>query len=270
MGGARLKRLCITVSIVVLAVLLVLLFAPGLLICPAVGKAGSLALGVPVRLKDAGLRIFSSSVDLRGFEVGNPEGYTTKNAIEVGHINVRAPLTRLLRKVPRIESVVIKEPAITLEQGLTSSNLYELLNRTANVQEAGPEVKVVIGTLRIDGAKVRIVPRVAGVPATFVPLPPLELKELGGEGNQGVTMAQTLAFSLREIIRSTVANGGGLISPELGASLTSGLDAVSGAGQQITGVVSEAGTQAVGAARGAVEGFLNKAVGIKGAAGNGK
>ena len=70
--------------------------------------------------------------------------------------------------------------------------------------------------------------------------------------------------------RSTVANGGGLISPELGASLTSGLDAVSGAGQQITGAVSEAGTQAVGAARGAVKGLLEKAVGITGAAGDGK
>lgn len=229
------KRFVVAAVVVVAVLLVVLLVAPGLVICPAVGKAGSLALGVPVSLKSAGLNPFSFTLDLRGFKVGNPDGYTTKNAIEVGTINVRAPLPRLVRRVPRIESVTIEEPAVTLEQGLAGSNLSDLLNNTAKVKEAGAEVKVVIGSLRIVGAKVKIVPKIAGMPATFVPLPPLELKELGGEGNQGVTLARTITLSLQEVIRSTVANGGGLISPELGASLNSSVDTVNKAGQQVVG-----------------------------------
>lgn len=268
--GARMKRKLVTAAIVVLAVVIVLSVAPGLIICPAVGKAGSLALGVPVHLGSAGLKPFSSSIDLKDLEVGNPKGYTTKNAIEVGRINVRAPLPRLIRRVPRIESVVIEGPAITLEQGLTGSNLSDLLNSTSQVKEAGPQMKLVIGSLRIEGAKVKVVPKIAGVPATFIPLPPLELKELGGEGNQGVTMAQTIALSLQEIVSSTITNGGGLISPELGASLTSSVDAVNKAGRQIAGAVSETGTQAVGAAGSAVKGLLDTAVGLTGAAGDKK
>ncbi len=192
MSGARLKRLGVTVGIVVLAVLLVLLFAPGLLICPAVGKAGSLALGVPVRLKGAGLRIFSSSVDLRGFEVG-PE-VPTKNAIRwEADRRARAPLTRLLRKVPGSSRVVIKGAGHHPRAGPHQLKPVRAPQPRRTCRRRAAEV--VIGSLRIDGAKVRVVPRIAGMPAAFVPLPPLELEGARGRGTR-VTMAQTLAFSL--------------------------------------------------------------------------
>lgn len=52
MAGVRGRRIVIVAAAVVSVVLLVLLVAPGMLICPAVGKGGSLALGVTVHLQD--------------------------------------------------------------------------------------------------------------------------------------------------------------------------------------------------------------------------
>lgn len=286
------KRFVVVAAVVVAVLLLVLLIAPGMLICPAVGTGGSLALGVPVTLKGAGLNPLSAMIGLKGLDVGNPPGYTTKHAIEVGRIEVHAPLPRLIRRVPRIESVVIEEPAVTLEQGLTGSNLSDLLTNTTKVQTAGRQVRVVIGSLRIVGAKVSVVPKIAGAIPAVVPLPPLELKELGGEGGAGVTLSQTIAAALQQIVTATVANGGGLIPPELGASLNSSVDAVNKAGLQAVGAVSETGKQAaaavseksqqaasavsdtgkqaIGAAGGAVKGLMDSAKGLVGGAGQEK
>lgn len=184
--GARMagkgKKLVAGAAVVIAAMLAVLLIAPGMLICPAVGTGGSLALGVPVRLKGAGLRPLSGGVDLTNLEVSNPRGYTTKNAIEVGRIAVRAPFPSLLRRSPRIESITVEDPAVTLEQGLTGSNLSEILSNAGRGGGSGGGVKFVIGTLRIAGARVKVVPKIAGIPAAYIPLPPIELKELGGEG----------------------------------------------------------------------------------------
>ncbi|MEI6633017.1 MAG: hypothetical protein WCP22_04265 [Chlamydiota bacterium] len=247
MAGVRGRWILIVAAVVVAVLLAVLLVAPGMLICPAVGKGGSLALGVPVHLRGAGLKIFSGVIDLKGLEVGNPPGYTTMNAIEVGRINVRAPLTALLRRAPRIESITVEAPAVTLEQGLTGSNLSDLLANTGKPGATGGGKKLIIGSLRIVGAKVSVSVKLKGALPALIPLPPLELRELGGEGAQGVTLAQTMALSLREIIRSAVANGGGVIPPELGASLSSSVASVDRAGRQVVGAVSDTGKQAVGA-----------------------
>jgi uncharacterized protein involved in outer membrane biogenesis len=262
MAGVRGRRIVIVAAAVVSVVLLVLLVAPGMLICPAVGKGGSLALGVPVHLHGAGLKLFSGVIDLKGLEVGNPPGYTTKNAIEVGKINVRAPLTALLRRAPRIESITVESPAVTLEQGLTGSNLSDLLANTGKPGATGGGKKLIIGSLRIVGAKVTVTVKLSGALPAVILLPPLELKELGGEGNQGVTLAQTMALSLQEIIRSAVANGGGVIPPELGASLSSSVESVNKAGRRIAGTVSDTGKQAVGAAGNAAKGFMDGAKGF--------
>jgi uncharacterized protein involved in outer membrane biogenesis len=233
-----------------------------MLICPAVGMGGSLALGVPVHLRGAGLNLFSGVIDLKGLEIGNPKSYTTKNAIEVGKINVHAPLTALLRRTPRIESITVEAPAVTLEQGLTGSNLSDLLANTGKPGATGGGKKLIIGSLRIVGAKVSVAVKLSNALASVIPLPPLELKELGGEGNQGVTLAQTMALSLQEIIRSAVANGGGVIPPELGASLSSSVASFDKARRQIVGTVSDTRKQAVGAASSAAKGFMDRAKGL--------
>ena len=274
MAGMRGRRIVIVaVVVVVAAAFLALLFAPGMLICPAVGMGGSLALGVPVHLRGAGLNLFSGVIDLKGLEVGNPKGYTTKNAIEVWRINVHAPLTALLRRTPRIESITVEAPAVALEPSLTGSNLSDLLANTGKPGATGGGKKLIIGSLRIVGAKVSVAVKLSNALASVILLPPLELKGLGGEGTLGVTLAQTMALSLQEIIRSAVANGGGVIPPELGASLSSSVasvdkakrqvaDAVFDTRKQAVGTVSDTRKQAVEAANSAAKGFMDRAKGF--------
>jgi uncharacterized protein involved in outer membrane biogenesis len=217
-------------------------------------------------VKGAGLKLFSGVIDLSGLEVRNPEGYTRKNAIEVGHITVRAPLHRLVRSKPRIESIIVEAPVVTLEQGITGSNLSDIMNNAGKPQEKDRGRKIVIGSLRIVSARVPLAAKLMGVPSATISLPTLELKELGGEGNQGVTIAQTMALALWEIVQAAVANGGGILPPDLCKSLSSSIASFDQASQQLLGTVADVGGEAVGAADSAASKLVEGAKGIGGKA----
>ena len=267
MVGVMVKRIVIGVVVIIVAALLVLLVAPGRVVRVAVEKGGTFALGVPVHLKGAGLRLLRGMIDLRGLDVGNPKGYTTKSAIEVDHITVCAPLRNLLGSKPRIESITVEGPAITLEQGLTGSNLSDLMNNAGKPSGKDSGKKIIIGSLRIVAARVTLAAKLAGAPSAVINLPTLELKELGGEGNNGVTIAQTMALALRDIVQAAVANGGGLLPPDLSKSLSSSLTSFDQVSRQLLGTVAGTGRQAVGAAAGAASKLAEGAKGIAGKAG---
>jgi len=268
MAGSFAKRFAVGAVVIIVAALLALVIAPGRIVRTAVEKGGTFALGVPVHLKGAGLRLFSGVIDLNGLDVRNPEGYTTKSAVEVGHINVRAPLHHLVGSKPRIESITVESPAVTLEQCIRGSNLSDLMNNTGKPPKGKTDSgkKIVIGSLRIVGAQVTLAAKVKGMPYATINLPTLELKELGGEGNQGVTIAQTMALALRDMVQSAVANGGGILPPDLGKSLSSSVASFDQVSRQLIGTVAGARGQAVGAAGSAAGTLVEGAKGITGKA----
>ncbi len=267
MAGVMLKRIVIGIVIIVVAALLVLLIAPGRVVRIGVEKGGTFALGVPVHLKGAGLQLLRGMIDLKGLEVGNPKGYTTKSAIEVDRIAVHAPLRNLFGAKPRIESITVEQPAVTLEQCITGSNLSDLMNNAGKPKGRDEGKKIIIGSLRIVAARVTVAAKLAGAPMGIINLPTIELKELGGEGGNGVTIAQTMALALRDIVQAAVANGGGLIPGDLNKSLSSSLASYDQASKQLLGTFGDAKRQAAGAAAGAASALTEGMKGISGKAG---
>lgn len=236
MRGKMLKLIVIGVVIIIVATFFI---ATDRIVRIAVEKGGTFALGVPVHLNGAVLNLFSGKIELRGLSVSNPKGYTTKSAIEVGRIAVHAPLHRLVSSKPRIESIIIQAPAVTLEQGLTGSNLSDLMNNADSGKSGGGGKKLVIRSLRIADARVTLTATLKGAPSRTINLPVIEIKELGGEGNEGVTIAQTMALALREIVQSSVANGSGVIPANLGASLSSSVTSFNQAYSRMLGTGSQ-------------------------------
>lgn len=249
------KKLILIVIGVVVIIAAALLIAPGRMVRVAVEKGGSFALGVPVHLKGAVLKMFSGEIELRGLQVSNPKGYTAKNAIEVGRIAVHAPLRRLISSKPRIESIIVEAPSVTLEQGLTGSNLSALINNAGSAKGGGGGKKLVIGSLRIADARVTLVTTLQGALSTIINLPAIEMKELGGEGNSGVTIAQTMALVLREIVQSAVANGSGVLPADLSTSLSSSVASFNQARSQILGT----GNQTVSGVRSSANTLMKEA-----------
>src|SRR5438094_5687786 len=86
-----------------------------------------------VTLSSASLSLFSGSGKIKGLLVGNPEGFKTPSAINVGSASVALQPASLLSDKVIVKSVRVEGPEITFETDLKNVNLKKIL---ANVEEA--------------------------------------------------------------------------------------------------------------------------------------
>jgi hypothetical protein len=87
----------------------------------------------PVTLEDVKLSILSGNGKLSGLNVGNPEGFSSENIFALGQIEVDTESSSLFSDEIVINKIYIKEPLISYEKTLKTSNLKELLK---NIEES--------------------------------------------------------------------------------------------------------------------------------------
>jgi hypothetical protein len=208
-------------------------FFGGTLIAKAVTLAGPKIMGVPVELDGAGFHLLRGRAVLRGLRVGNPGGFRTPHAFELGRLEVILDLGSLKSDTVVIKRVLIERPEITYERGLTASNLGRLIEQLGG-EKPGKETpgggkKVVIEDLSINGARVNVSLTAMGGMAAPLPLPPLHLKDLGKE---------KAGASVPEVIRGV-----------LGAVLKSVTTVLTSSGKLVGEGVEKAGEAAVDAAK---------------------
>ncbi len=170
-----------------------------------------------VRLGSATLSPMNGNGELNKLFVGNPEGYKTPAAIEVGNVKVEVKLRSVMSDTIVIDSVNIQAPEITFEGGLTGNNLMTILK---NLEGAPEDVKPTpkgkpaseggkkffVKDVVINGGKIHVSISGLGGKAVTVPLPPIHLTNIGSENN-GVTAAQLCKEILKPLIASALKSG---------------------------------------------------------------
>ena len=266
-------KVALTLFLVVLvAIVLILNFFGGRVIRHTVNVAGPLALGVPVTLEEADFRLLRGFVKLNGLKVGNPEGYKTDSLFEVDELLVDLDTRSLLGGVVHIRKIAIDGPRITYERGLTASNLSDLLEglekgekteekpadkpeekKVAPAEEGGG-VKVIIDEIDITGARLKVSLTVAQGLSAPIPLPPINLVDIGKETG-GAGVMEIITRIIRAIL-GTVTNvitgsakllGDGAVA--VGGAAVDGVAAVGGAavdGAAAVGGAAVDGAKAVG------------------------
>ncbi len=206
----------------------------GTIVKTGVEKVGPRVAKVPVKLDGATVSLFNGNGELKGFIIGNPEGYKSPEAIKVGSIAIAlVPKTVLADKVV-IRSIRIVAPEITYEtslKDLKGSNLSKILENvsgSAEQDEKAPtkeqqttKTKLQVDDIVITGGKVHVTAAMLG--STTVPLPEIHLSDLG-QGPEGITPAELSKKVLKAVLDATVkavvANAGKL--PEAGKALGTG------------------------------------------------
>lgn len=254
-----LKFAVILFAVVVVAALVILNTFGGAVVKKAVNLGGPAALGVPVTLEDADFMLLRGHVRLQGLKVGNPEGFHTESLFDLGALEVDLDVKSLLTDTIRIRRILVKEPGITYERGLTSSNLGKLLEHLEPKEDGAAEkkpveqepaeksggTKVVIDQFTIADAKLRVSITGAAGLAAPIPLPTIELKDLGKE-EEGASFATVIGDVVKAI-------AGSVTSVLTGAGKLVGEGAVAvGKGAVAAGEAAVEGAAAVGSA--AVEG----------------
>ncbi len=251
----RVLKGVVILHVVVLAVVLTLPLWIGPAVKQAAAVGGPKALGVPVSVGDVKLSPFSGTLTISQVKVGNPQGYSDKDAFAVDQIEVGLNLGSLMGDTIVVRKILIDSPAISYEVKDGKSNFDVMLASTkksaeeekaAKDGEKKPGKKVIIEEFTLKGAKVSYASAVTfGKPVTL-PLPPVTLRDIG-KGSDGTSFADAL---------SEVMNG---ILGGLSKAVTQVADK---AGELLKGV----GGSASDAAKGATDALKGAADGAAGAA----
>jgi uncharacterized protein involved in outer membrane biogenesis len=184
----------------------------------AVEVVGPRLTGVEVRLDSVELALWSGRVELEGLFIGNPDGYQSDSAIEMGSLVLAARPGSFLSDKLVIRTLNLRGAVVTFEGGLQSNNLRKILDHVNDSMEEirspgrkderksdGADRKLQVDELVVAGGKVQVRVNVLGSRGTTIDLPEIRMTNLG-TGPEGITTAELTDRLLRVIIeKATVA-----------------------------------------------------------------
>jgi hypothetical protein len=236
--------LFILLVVAAIAGIIVVGFFLGDLVKTAVQTVGPKVTKVSITLDKVTISLLSGSAGIKGLVVGNPQGYTTAQAISLGEASVGLSPVSLLSNKIVIHSVHVIAPDITIEGNLLNgnNNLSQILanvdefNKTSGTNTspattsgpAKPAKKLEVDDFLISGAKVHY-------GATTLPLPDIHLTDLG-TGDNGITAADLTKRILSQITIASIKAVGenaaklGLNLEDLGKNLGQGAGKTIGSG----------------------------------------
>lgn len=199
----------------------------------------------PVKIEGVNLSLLSGSGSVKGFELGNPEGFKSPTAIKVGQAKLGVRPSTLLADKIVVNTIQLEAPEITFETDLRGNNLSKIL---ANLEEStgGPSettpaetepaasTKLQVNEFLITGGKIHVSLTALGGKGATVPLPEIRLNDLG-TGPDGITAAELTKKVLQVVLNESVKT----------ASATAS-DLAKNIAADVTGQAQSAATQAVG------------------------
>lgn len=215
-----------------------------------------------VTLDSANISILTGSGSLKGLNVGNPDGYKSEDIFALGEIDLKVDTGTVFSDKIVIDHIIIRKPEISYEKSFTSSNVKELLknieeftgpknqNEPALEEDAGAKKQVVIRKLLIEDGAIYV--GALGIGQT-VPLPTIEMENIGEEGNQ-MSMAEVIDLVLTKVVQSigpAIANAGDLLK-------RGGQAALDGATENATKALDSAAGDAVDKASESLKGLFGK------------
>lgn len=165
------------------------------LIQAAVEKYGSEITQAEVTLDGVELDPVSGKGALRGLTVGNPEGFETPSAFEVGAISIEVDISTIASDTIVIKKIVIDKPGVTYELSGDGNNIDAIRNNidaymakhglakgggeAGKEQDEGP--KLIIENLYVRDGTVSVSATILKGKSMTAPLPDIHLKDIGKE-----------------------------------------------------------------------------------------
>jgi len=218
-GAELMKKLFLRIGlggvVLIALVLVVVFFSLNSIVKKGVETLGPEMTRVDVRLGSADISPFSGGGRLSQLFVGNPEGFKTPSAIQMGDIKVGVKVSSVLKDVIVINEINIQAPEITLEGNLSGNNLSKILDNVSGTdekQKAAPaaagakkERKFCVKELVIDGGKINLSldMSILGGKSATIPLPAIHLSNIGTE-TDGVTAAELVKQIMKPLLESVL------------------------------------------------------------------
>jgi len=210
-----------------------------------------------VKLDDVSISLLSGSGKVKGFELGNPEGFKSPTAIKVGTATLAVKPGSLFSEKVVVNEINVQGPEITFETDLRGNNLSKILSNLEEATggpaqttpaETEPEAsrKLQVNEFVVTGGKINVSLTALGGKGATVPLPEIRLKDLG-TGPEGITAASLTKQVLNVVLNEAIKSAGTVAS-----------DLAKGVAADVTGQANTAATQAVDRLNKSLGGLLKK------------
>jgi hypothetical protein len=238
----------------------------GGIIQEVVEKVGSEATQASVSLGNVDIDITSGSGSLSALKVGNPSGFKTPSAFELGGISLKIDTASIGGDVITIKEIVIADPQITYELAGTDSNVDAIKKNvdayakkmgaggggSSTSDSGGGETKLVIENLYIRGGKVSVSAGFLDGKALGTDLPDIHLTDIGKDsgGASPAEVAKDIIDSMTKGVGSAVG------SLDLDGMMKGATEEATKAVESVTKGVGDAAGGAADSVGGAIKGLL--------------
>jgi uncharacterized protein involved in outer membrane biogenesis len=195
--------------VVLLAGYFVAAYFMGSLVKTGVNQVGPRITQSKVELAAAHLSPLTGAGTLEGLAVGNPAGWSERNAFFLGRVTLNVEPMSLFKDTIVINEITIDQPEFLYETRLISSNIKDLLKNieqsTGSRKETtaaaeGPPKKYILKKFRLTNGRATLGIGTSAIPVT---LPPLSLDDLGvAEG--GLTSGQLAGAIMKRVLSDIV------------------------------------------------------------------
>ena len=193
----KIVRILLGLVLVLVVLVVVAILFIGSIIKNGVEKVGPIVTKVPVKLDAANISVFSGTGTLKGFVLGNPEGFKSSEAVKVGSMSLSLVPKSVLGDKVVIRSIRVEAPEINYETDLKGDNLRKILDNISSGEKQpaetkpgekskGAQKKLQVDEFVITGGKLHATAPLVGT--YTVPLPEIKFTNLG-QGPEGITVA---------------------------------------------------------------------------------
>jgi len=220
----------------------------------AIERFGSEATKTEVAVDGVSISPTDGKGSLSGLSVGNPAGFSSSNAFELGAISLAVDTGSVTSDVVVVNEIVVAAPVVNYEFGDSGSNLDAI---KANVDayaksfgggggssaESGGETKLIIENLVIHDGEANVSGGLLGDKSVGTAIPSIHLKDIGKKkgGASPAEVAERIIDSLTASVTGAVGKldikglAGGVVEGASGA-----VEGASGAVEGATGTVGDA------------------------------
>jgi hypothetical protein len=205
-------------GVLVLGLVVLLVTGLGHAIKIVVERVGSAATGTDVRLASADVSLTSGEGRLTGLVVGNPKGYATPCAFELGDVSVKLDTSTVGSDVVVVREVIVDGPHVTYELGTGGTNIGCIQDHVAAFGGGSSESaaskddggrRFVIEHLYVRNGKVSLATSVLGDRKAECGLGEIHLRDIG-KGGAGATAAEVATALLSALAKSSLDAASGL------------------------------------------------------------
>ncbi len=270
----KLFKLLVGLVIVVLVLLVAAVLTLPLTIGPIVKTAASVGgpkvLGVPVSVGDVKLSPMAGDLVISQVKIGNPKGYSEKDAFAVDKVEVGLKMSSLLSDTIVVRKIQIDAPAIAFESKDGKSNFDTMMANTKKASEEEKQKspkekkegkKVIIEEFSLNDAKLSLASGLTMGKAVTIPVPSVTVRDIG-KSSGGASAVEAMTEVLNGIL--------GSVSKAVTGVAGAAGDLLKGVGGAADGAAKEAAKALKGVTDGAKDAAAGAAETLKSATGGAK